>query len=130
MIQYDLPTLIEGVLKVTGKKQLTYIGHSQGTYQFFAGLGIHPKLKYKIKRFIALGPVVGVKHIKTHPLFQICSAVGLVSMVKILGFRAVIIPEWMSKLIGVLIYNTTVYFRGAYQVFLWITGSPEVPKID
>jgi len=31
MMEYDLPTFIDFVLKHTGKKNTVYIGHSQGT---------------------------------------------------------------------------------------------------
>ena len=44
LIEYDLPTIIEGVLEVSKKEKLTYIGHSQGATQLLFGLGVHPNL--------------------------------------------------------------------------------------
>ena len=36
MAKYDLPTMIEYVLQVTGEEELFYAGHSMGTTTFMA----------------------------------------------------------------------------------------------
>ncbi|KAK3596368.1 hypothetical protein CHS0354_036920 [Potamilus streckersoni] len=60
MAKYDMPKNIEYILNVTGAKQLTYIGHSQGTEMAFARLSEDAELNKKINLFVALAPVAMV----------------------------------------------------------------------
>ena len=57
----DQPAIVEYILRATGEARVTYIGHSQGTTQMFAGLSDPLSKDYlnaKVKKFIALAPVV------------------------------------------------------------------------
>ncbi|XP_053165572.1 lipase member M-like [Hemicordylus capensis] len=65
MAMYDLPAMINFILKKTGQKQLYYIGHSQGTAIGFIAFSAIPELSQKIKMFFALAPVISVKHSPT-----------------------------------------------------------------
>nr|XP_020656952.1 gastric triacylglycerol lipase-like [Pogona vitticeps] len=65
MAKYDLPASIDFVLQKTGQQQVTYIGHSQGTTIAFIAFSTNLQLAAKIKLFIALAPVVTVKHATT-----------------------------------------------------------------
>lgn len=65
MAELDLPAMIDYALKITGQKDLIYIGHSQGTLIAFAQLGSNSKLASQIKLFIAMGPVAHASHIKS-----------------------------------------------------------------
>ena len=52
----DTPAVIDFILKKTGKSQLSYIGHSEGTTQIMAGASLIPdfyKEKFKICVFLA-----------------------------------------------------------------------------
>ena len=62
--QIDLPAMLDYVLKVTGQKQLFYVGHSQGTIMGFAGFTFNQSLASRVKAFFALAPVAYIKHIK------------------------------------------------------------------
>lgn len=54
----DTPAYIDFVLDKTGQDKLTYIGHSQGTAQVFAGASLYPELyEDKLNLFVALAPV-------------------------------------------------------------------------
>lgn len=48
MAKYDIPAVIEYILKKTGKKQLYFIGHSQGTLQAFAAFSQNATLAKKV----------------------------------------------------------------------------------
>jgi len=55
---YDLPAEIDFILNQTNQKQLSYVGHSQGTTQFFIGLTMkYAYFKEKVNVFVALAPV-------------------------------------------------------------------------
>ncbi|XP_065909438.1 gastric triacylglycerol lipase-like [Dysidea avara] len=60
----DLPAMVNYILSVTGKTQLSYVGHSQGTTMGFAGFSTLPDLADKVNLFVALAPVATVHHIK------------------------------------------------------------------
>ncbi|XP_064490284.1 gastric triacylglycerol lipase-like [Ornithodoros turicata] len=62
MIEYDLPAMLDFILKVTGAPKLQYVGHSQGTLMLFGLLSEQPQYNEKIKLFSALGPVSTVTY--------------------------------------------------------------------
>lgn len=65
MAEFDVPANINYVIAKTGKEKLTWIGHSEGTSQMF-GAAADPKTKElvdkRIDKFIALAPIVFMKH--------------------------------------------------------------------
>ena len=65
MAEYDIPAMLEHVLKVSGQTQLFYIGHSQGTLVGFTGFSTNPELAKKVKLFIALAPIFFLNHTAT-----------------------------------------------------------------
>ncbi|XP_057653799.1 gastric triacylglycerol lipase-like [Diorhabda carinulata] len=54
---YDLPAKIDYIIEKTGQKKVFYIGHSQGTTQFFAMAALRPEYNEKIALMVALAPV-------------------------------------------------------------------------
>lgn len=66
MGKYDIPAAVDHVLKVTGRRQLYYVGHSMGTTMFWVAMNEHAeRLGPKVRRMIALGPVAKVEHIRS-----------------------------------------------------------------
>ncbi len=65
MGKYDLPAMIDFIqLTTRSNRKITYVGHSQGTSQLFAGMTLLPDyFEQKINGFIALGPVTNLKNI-------------------------------------------------------------------
>lgn len=55
---YDVPANIDFVLKKTNSDKLIYIGHSQGTTQFWLANVFYPELSKKIEAMAALAPVM------------------------------------------------------------------------
>ncbi|EPQ30144.1 uncharacterized protein PFL1_02261 [Pseudozyma flocculosa PF-1] len=59
-LAYDLKDLVDYVTAATGRPQLAYVGHSQGSGSMYLALspGICPEIGDKLSCFIALGPSV------------------------------------------------------------------------
>ena len=60
----DLPAFIDFVLKTTGLEKISYVGHSEGTTQFFLGASLKPDyFTEKINLAIMLAPVARTANI-------------------------------------------------------------------
>lgn len=57
---YDLPALIDYILKVTNQDRLYYIGHSMGTTSFFVMASTRPEYNDKVRLFAAMAPAVSL----------------------------------------------------------------------
>lgn len=64
---YDLPAEIDYILNITGHEKINFIGHSQGTTEFFAMAALRPEYNEKITLMTALAPVAYMQDI-TQPL--------------------------------------------------------------
>jgi len=60
MGKYDLPANIDFILKEEGVSKITYMGHSQGTTQFWVANTMYPDLGSKIEKMVAFAPVMYV----------------------------------------------------------------------
>mmetsp|Transcript_540 Transcript_540/g.1223 ORF Transcript_540/g.1223 Transcript_540/m.1223 type:complete len:400 (+) Transcript_540:44-1243(+) len=68
MGHYDVPANIDYILGQTGKETLAYVGHSEGTTQFFSAMtSIETKvfLEQKVSLFVCLSPVSYMSHQST-----------------------------------------------------------------
>jgi len=61
----DLPSQINYVLQQTGVEKLTYIGHSEGTIQAFAGFIHNTTLAERVNLYVALAPVAYVQYVES-----------------------------------------------------------------
>ena len=64
MARHDVGALVDFVLAQTGRQQLHYVGHSQGTLAMFAKLAEEPGFGKKLKRIFGLAPVGSLGHAK------------------------------------------------------------------
>ncbi len=51
---YDLPAIINYILKETGQPKMSYIGHSLGCATFFIAMLKHPELNDKIDTMVGI----------------------------------------------------------------------------
>ncbi|XP_049821792.1 lipase 3-like isoform X2 [Aethina tumida] len=71
--RYDLPANIDYILNATGRSQLYYVGHSEGTSSFYVMGSTRPEYNAKVKASISLSAVAYLKHIN-NPVFQLLAA--------------------------------------------------------
>uniref|UniRef100_A0A1I8P5I7 Lipase n=1 Tax=Stomoxys calcitrans TaxID=35570 RepID=A0A1I8P5I7_STOCA len=67
---YDLPAMIDYVLKTTGFKRLQYAGHSQGCTAFFVMCSMRPEYNKKVIMMQALAPAVYAQETEEHPYIR------------------------------------------------------------
>jgi pimeloyl-ACP methyl ester carboxylesterase len=61
----DTPAVIDFILKTTGRSQLSYIGHSEGTTQIMSGASLIPEYyKQKLNVAVLLAPPASMKNNK------------------------------------------------------------------
>lgn len=66
MGNYDIPAVIEYILKINGQQRLIYIGHSLGCGMFFIAMINHPELNDRIELMIALAPATSMAYFKNY----------------------------------------------------------------
>jgi len=98
MAKYDLPSQINYVLQTTGASQLTYIGHSEGTIQAFAGFLLDPSLVDKVNLYIALAPVAYVGHIEG-PVLTTMADLDTDEIFELLGINEFYLPAVIDELL-------------------------------
>lgn len=67
---YDLPAMIDFILSKTHRKQLNYIGYSQGTTAFFVMMSERPEFNAKIIEAQLMAPAATMK-LSTFPLVKV-----------------------------------------------------------
>ncbi|EEC06802.1 lipase member K, putative, partial [Ixodes scapularis] len=65
---YDAPAQVDYILRRTGRKNLLYVGMSQGTLMFFTMLSERPEYNDKVRVFAGLAPFNNLAHIKVMSL--------------------------------------------------------------
>ncbi|CAG5074853.1 Similar to Lip3: Lipase 3 (Drosophila melanogaster) [Cotesia congregata] len=61
---YDLPAMIDYILEVTSRYKLLYIGHSQGTTQFWVMTSTRPEYNDKVSLAVGLAPAAYTSHMR------------------------------------------------------------------
>jgi pimeloyl-ACP methyl ester carboxylesterase len=62
LAQFDFPAQLKYVLSKSGQKKLSYVGHSQGTTQAFAGLCLDKDLQKSIDLFVGFAPAISLQY--------------------------------------------------------------------
>lgn len=109
MAKYDLPAVLNYVLKHTGNSQLHYVGHSQGTTIGFIEFGRNPELGKKIKGFHALAPIATVGHIKGAMKVLSNFAAEVQFLYKILGMHQFCPSGWATSFLTDIVCTATSF---------------------
>ncbi|GMF51815.1 unnamed protein product [Phytophthora fragariaefolia] len=86
MGKYDLPAMIKGVLSVSGRSTLSYVGHSEGNTQGFVGFSYDQELAKSVSFFGALTPVAWTGH-ATSPVFVSLARTYMDTWAQVFGMR-------------------------------------------
>ncbi|XP_074037777.1 gastric triacylglycerol lipase [Leptinotarsa decemlineata] len=70
--RYDLPAKIDFIIEKTGQKKIFFIGHSQGTTEFFAMAALRPDYNNKIALMTAFAPVAYLENLIS-PLLKLAA---------------------------------------------------------
>lgn len=97
MAEFDLPAQLSYVLGVTGVKQVSYIGHSEGTIQAFAGF-LNPETAAMANIFVALAPVAWVGHVEVQ-LLQAMALFRSDLLFELLGLHEFYLPTAVSTIL-------------------------------
>jgi hypothetical protein len=61
MAQYDLPAIVEYIKSRTSYEKISWIGHSQGTFQFYLSYALRPDyMNQNFEKFVSIGTVTTV----------------------------------------------------------------------
>lgn len=62
---YDIPAMIDYIVAKTGNEKVYFVGHSQGTSEFFAMASRRQEYNDRIALMSALAPVAYMNHIRS-----------------------------------------------------------------
>lgn len=100
---YDLPAMVDYILEETGRKQLYYIGHSQGTTAFFVMAAKKPDYNTKVKAMFAFAPVAYLRHMRNRFLKSLAVySDPLLKILKSTGNYKILPQEGMVSLFNTL----------------------------
>ncbi|XP_049866872.1 lipase 3-like [Pectinophora gossypiella] len=98
---YDLPAMIDYVIKETGIDKIHYVGFSQGTTVFWVMMSTRPEYNEKIVAMQALAPVAYIGNVRS-PLIKALAPFtnSLETIFKILGTNEVLPNGKINELAG------------------------------
>ena len=85
MGRYDLPATIDYILNLTNKTDLFYVGHSQGTTQFFVMCSLRPEYNSKIRLMSAFAPVAYMSHAQG-PIRALAPAAAVAALANVIVY--------------------------------------------
>jgi len=108
MAFYDLPAMLNYILKTTGQQRLNYMGHSQGTMTAFALFSLNKEIAANVTNFFALGPVATIGHIKVGLLKAIAPYVNVLSWwLQYMGVGEFLPDNYITKWLADLVCGFT-----------------------
>ncbi|XP_076351713.1 gastric triacylglycerol lipase-like isoform X2 [Tachypleus tridentatus] len=125
MALLDLPAMIDFVLNKTGKNQLLYVGHSQGTLTAFALLSEKTEYNKKVKTLFALAPVATVGYIKSPIKYLAPYTKDIEVLFRLLGINEFLPNTKFIKFLGDLVCSTEIRIFCEQVIFLFAGVDPK-----
>ena len=108
MAKYDLPAFIDYVLLATNHTTLSYVGHSQGTWQAFSAFStVNRQYAAKVDVFVALAPVAYVAS-QTSLLLSIVAGLDVDGILAIFGTKEFLMNSWLIHNVSALCKETGI----------------------
>uniref|UniRef100_A0A663LPH6 Lipase n=1 Tax=Athene cunicularia TaxID=194338 RepID=A0A663LPH6_ATHCN len=130
MAMYDLPAMVDFILRQTKQEKLFYIGHAQGNSVGFIAFSSMPHLAEKIKLFFALAPLYTFHHrtCVAGPLvtcfFVLLQAIFGTKQLTLVGRKErAILAKACSNLLTAEICENEIFIIGGYNKNLNVVGS-------
>jgi lysosomal acid lipase/cholesteryl ester hydrolase len=100
MAKYDIPAMVNYILKTSNAPTLYYIGHSMGTLTAFAQFSQDREFAKKIKKFYALAPVMKVANLQG-AMSVVAMFTGTIdNTLYYTGMEEFFPPMWLTKQFG------------------------------
>ena len=115
MAKYDLPANIDYILDYTSKKKVFYVGHSQGSVQFFAANCLQ-NIAEKVEAFVALGPVIYADHMES-PIVSLLFSLKIERILKYFDFNNIM--TWPT-IVNVSLKDVVVRFKKTTSNFIFV----------
>ena len=78
-----------------------------------------------------MGTVISLEGVDNHQVIKYLDKFKGVEFLKVLGFKTILsLPDYITKPVGVLIYNTKFYFSLFFGIVNILCGTPNKNKID
>ena len=130
LAKYDITAIVNSVLSHSSSESLVFVGHSQGSLQLLSALSEGYIEESKIKSYIGLGPILSIYNNKSSFVIQMITKIPLIEFLLKLGFKsALVLPQWSSRLTGVLMCNSKMAAEFAMWVVNIFCGFPKTNKL-
>ncbi|XP_017005588.2 lipase 3 [Drosophila takahashii] len=98
---YDLPAIVDYVLARTNRRQVHYVGHSQGTTVLLVLLSQRPEYNVRFANAALMAPVAFLQHLSSPPLRLLASdSVGVTLLLNKLGLHELLPATALTQVGG------------------------------
>ncbi|KAL1114775.1 hypothetical protein AAG570_007599, partial [Ranatra chinensis] len=127
---YDLPAVIDYILNYTGRRQIKYVGHSQGTTQYFIMASTKPKYNSKVSVVSALAPVAYLEQAKGVGYILAKSMPLLDKISRLLGVHCLFDHTPFDSLIDRLFCRENSIFQPICQGVVFLIAGFDSPQLN
>ncbi|CAN8017781.1 unnamed protein product [Ixodes persulcatus] len=103
IISYDIPAMINTLLKISGQQKMQYIGWSQGTQVLFGLLSEKPEYNNKITLFTAMAPIAFLENFRGPARLFLPFADIVAPMLNFIGHGALLPSSSVTKKLAKLL---------------------------
>ncbi|KAJ3159120.1 Talin-1 [Geranomyces michiganensis] len=118
MAAFDVPAVVNYVLRTTGWSKVGYVGFSQGTAQMFMSLAMSEEMNEKIAVFVGLAPALKPKPVMNVLLATATRVLGPSILFGLGSWSALPAAEWMRNHLVSFVYARVIH-HSIYGLLGW-----------